>query len=107
MTQPLKGVDAATAAQLQESGALLVDVRENMEHARARIPGSKLVPLSRFDESDLPLVPGQAVVFFCASGNRTNVYAARLAEKAGDADAYVLNGGIGAWWQAGLPVETD
>ncbi len=106
MAQTLTGIDANTAAQMHEDGALLVDIREDGEYAQAHIPGSELVPLSRFEESELPLAPGQAVVFFCASGNRTNVHAARLAEKAGDADAYVMQGGIKAWWQAGLPVET-
>ena len=106
MAQSLKGIDANTTAQLQQDGALLVDVREDGEYAQAHIPGSELIPLSRFEASELPLAPGQKVVFFCASGNRTNVHAARLAEKAGDADAYVMQGGIAAWWQAGLPVET-
>ena len=106
MAQTLKGVDADTAARLQGDGALLVDVREDGEYAQAHIPGSELVPLSRFEASELSLSPGQAVVFFCASGNRTNVHAARLAAKAGGADAYVMQGGIAAWWQAGLPVET-
>ena len=107
MTANLKNIDAPTAAKMQENGALLVDVREDGEYEMAHIPGSELVPLSRFEESALTLAPGQAVVFFCASGNRTNVHAARLAAKAGDADAYVMQGGIKAWAQAGLPVETD
>jgi len=53
----------------------------------------------------LPVADGQAVVYFCASGNRTRVHAARLAAKAGAADAYVMEGGINAWAQAGLPIE--
>jgi rhodanese-related sulfurtransferase len=106
MARGLKTVDAHTAAKLHKDGALLVDVRESGEHAQARIPGSQLVSLSRFGMSELPLAPGQAVVFFCASGGRTSAHATRLAEKAGTADAYVMQGGISAWRQAGLPVES-
>ena len=83
MASSLKSIDAATAAKLMDQGALMVDVRESGEYARARIPGSQNIALSRFESSELRLGPDQAVVFFCASGNRTRVHAGRLAEKAG------------------------
>ena len=102
----LKNIDAHTAAKMQKDGALLVDVREAGEYAQLRIPGSQLMSLSRIGMSELPLVPGQAVVYFCAGGNRTAANATRLAEKAGKHDAYVMAGGIGAWRSAGLPVES-
>jgi rhodanese-related sulfurtransferase len=106
MARTLKNVDAHAAAKLKEEGALMVDVRESGEYARARVPGSQNIALSRLEQTDLPLEPNQAVVFFCASGNRTNVYAAQLAEKAGAAEAYVMQGGLSAWGRAGLPVES-
>jgi len=105
MAANLKSIDAPTAAGMQASGALLVDVREDSEYATAHIAGSELIPLSRFEARELPVADGQAVVYFCASGNRTRVHAARLAAKAGAADAYVMEGGINAWAQAGLPIE--
>jgi rhodanese-related sulfurtransferase len=105
MARTLKGVDAQSAAKLMKDGALMVDVREPGEYARGHIPGSENVALSRFDLAPLSLGEGQAVVFFCASGNRTSMNAARLAAKAGGAEAYVLQGGISAWGRAGLPVE--
>ena len=105
MAHNLKGVDTARAAELMENGALMVDVRESYEYASARIPGSLNAALSGIERSDLPLAPGQAIVFFCASGNRTSMHASRLAAKANGSEAYVMSGGIGAWAQAGLPVE--
>lgn len=105
MAHNLKGVDTARAAELMENGALMVDVREGYEYAGARIPGSLNAALSSLDASDLPLAPGQAIVFFCASGNRTNMHASRLAAKANGSEAYVMSGGITAWARAGLPVE--
>jgi rhodanese-related sulfurtransferase len=106
MARTLKGVDAHGAARLMKDGALMVDVREPGEYAGGHIPGSENVALSRFDLAPLPLGEGQAVVFFCASGGRTTLNAARLAAKAGDAEAYVMQGGISAWGRAGLPVES-
>ena len=105
MAHTLKGVDTARAAELMRKGALMVDVRESYEFASARIPGSHNAALSNIETSDLPLAPGQAIVFFCASGNRTGMHASRLAAKANGSDAYVMSGGIAAWARAGLPVE--
>jgi len=102
----MKNIDARTAADMKKAGALLVDIREPGEYAQMHIPGSQLVSLSHFGMSELPLGPGQAVIFFCAGGNRTAANATRLAEKAGKHEAYVMAGGIGAWRSAGLPVES-
>jgi rhodanese-related sulfurtransferase len=107
MASTLTPVDPDAAAELLEAGALLVDVREPGEYARGQIPGSRNIPLSRLPQSDLPLAAGQAVVFLCASGGRTTVYGPQLAEKAGDAAAYVLRGGLSAWARAGLAVEVE
>ena len=107
MAEPLKVIDAITAAELADNGALLVDVREDMEFAQARIPGSVNVPLSGLEALDIPAAPDQPIIFFCASGNRTNVHRGRLQAKAGETPGYVLGGGIVEWAQAGLPIETD
>jgi rhodanese-related sulfurtransferase len=105
MATGLKSIDARTAAEMQEHGALLIDIREDGEYEIAHIPASQLIPLSRFEASELPVADGQAVVYFCASGNRTRINAARLIAKAPAADAYGMEGGITAWAQGGLPIE--
>ena len=105
MTNLPKPIDAAAAARLREQGALMVDVREPGEHARGHIPLSQNLPLSRLEVAPLAAGGSQAVVFYCASGNRTTVAAGRLAAKAGGAPGYVLSGGFSAWVRAGLPVE--
>jgi rhodanese-related sulfurtransferase len=97
----------AAATLLREGGATLVDVREPDEHARARIPGARNLPLSRLEEAELALHEGKPVVFHCRSGARTQGHAARLAAKAGVCEAYVVDGGLDAWKRAGLPVAED
>jgi rhodanese-related sulfurtransferase len=106
VAKTLKGVDTQGAARLMQGGALMVDVREPHEYASQRIPGSRNVALSGLEQGEMPVEAGQAVVFFCASGARTSMHAARLAAKAGGADAYVMQGGIVAWGRSGLPIES-
>jgi len=92
------------ARGLQEGRIVLVDVREPNETAQERIPGSVLVPLSRFDPGRIPEPEGRDVVFSCRSGRRS-VTASLAAQERGFAYGSHLAGGILAWKAAGLPVE--
>jgi rhodanese-related sulfurtransferase len=93
---PLPSIDPVSAKRLLDEGAILVDIREADEHAREKIPGARLLPLSRLDEMDLAVQTGKPVVFHCKSGART----------LGNA-AFIVGGGLEAWKTAGLPVTTD
>ncbi len=103
----LPTVTPENAKRLIDEGAILVDVREPDEHARERIPGARLLPLSRLDEADLAVHAGKPVLFHCRSGARTLTNAPRLAAKAGGCEAFVVEGGLEAWKKAGLPVALD
>ncbi len=107
MSRPLKPIEPVAAAKLHEAGALMVDVRQAGEYAQGHIPGSRNVALSQLAQSELDVKPDQAVIFLCATGNRTSTYATQLAEKAGNATAYVMQEGLSAWSRAGLAVEHD
>lgn len=105
---PLATLSPTEARRLLDQGALLVDIREADEHARENIPGARLAPLSRLDQTDLAFSEGQRVLFHCRSGARTQGNAARLSAKAGGAcEAFILEGGLDAWKKAGLPVTVD
>jgi rhodanese-related sulfurtransferase len=104
----LPTISAEDAKRLVEEGALLVDIREPDEHAREKIAGARLLPLSKLDEADLALHQGKPVLFHCRSGARTLANAPRLAAKAGEScEVYIVDGGLDAWKKAGLPVVTD
>jgi rhodanese-related sulfurtransferase len=105
MTLPT--ISPSEARRLLEDGATLVDIREADEHAREKAPSARHLPLSKLDEADLDLHQGKPVIFHCRSGARTLAHAPRLAAKAGDCEAYVLDGGLDAWKRAGLPIATD
>jgi rhodanese-related sulfurtransferase len=103
----LRQINAENAKTLLDRGdAVLIDVREPDEHARERIAGARLAPLSRFDSRAFASERAKIAVFHCNSGNRTRQSADRLLA-AGFEQTYQLNGGLVAWKRAGLPVVID
>ena len=100
----LPSLSPADAHRLVADGATLIDIREPGEFAREHIAGSANHPLGRIAPADLPDGP---LVFLCRSGLRTAGACDRLGAMAGERDAYLLEGGLGAWRAAGLPAETD
>jgi rhodanese-related sulfurtransferase len=103
----LQTITPERAAALMHQGAVLVDIREADEHARERIPGARHHALSRIDAEN-PVRPGDDVlVFHCRSGARTRANAPRLLAAGGGCESYVLEGGLEAWKQAGLPTAVD
>ena len=93
-------------ARLSAGRAVLVDIREPDEFARAHVPGTKSQPLSQFEQAHLAIDPDADVIFTCRTGMRTAGACDRLSARV-QGDAYVLDGGLDAWARAGLPVEED
>jgi rhodanese-related sulfurtransferase len=91
------------AAALLRDGAVLIDIREENEHANEKIPGARHHALSPIDAKH-PVREGDTVlIYHCRSGTRTRMNAKRLAAAAGDCQVYILGGGIEQWKRAGLP----
>ena len=99
-------VPARTLAQWIESGdTVIIDVREDFEHASERIEGAHHHGLSDLDCDEIRgLYPSQRVVFQCRTGKRSTEAARRYATD-GDEEAFHLAGGIEAWRSAGLGTE--
>lgn len=97
-------------AWLRAGQAVLIDVREPDEHARERIPGSRLLPLSTFspDRAAQFLAPGQKLVLHCKGGKRSTD-ACRLATMLTARGVPIVNmiGGIDAWKSAALPTDSS
>jgi rhodanese-related sulfurtransferase len=103
----LAPIDPKTlAARLRTGAATLVDIREPDEYEREHIEGAVSMPLSQIGKSHVRLEPGADVVFHCKSGMRTHSNCERLARIV-DCPAAMLEGGLEAWKQAGLPVARD
>ena len=96
---------AALTALVNRDNALVVDLRAQPEFEKGHIPGSKNVQMSQFDPENKQLAAARAlpVVLVCKAGQTSGDAAKRL-HKAGFERVYVLDGGIGAWQQADLPL---
>ena len=99
----LQKISPAEAARRVAEGAVIVDIRDPDEHARARIPGARNVPVGRLERID----DAPVVIYHCKSGGRTDANAAKLAQAASQCEAFILEGGIEAWRLAGLPYAED
>lgn len=97
---------AEVRARLAAGKAVLVDIREPDEFARAHVAGAVSQPLSQWEQAHLTIDPAADVVFTCRSGMRTHGACDRLAARV-QGEAFVLDGGLNAWIKAGLPVAED
>jgi rhodanese-related sulfurtransferase len=101
---------AEAAAQVAAGEAVLLDVREGEEWQHGHIDGSIPVPRGLLEFMADPasprhkagLDPMRRVIVVCASGTRATFAAATLTAL-GYQDAVVLEGGLKAWAEAGLP----
>ena len=86
--------------------AILIDVREPDELEKARLADAVHVPMSALDVERIPTETGKKIVFVCAQGMRSEQVRRYVLAQGILSDAYNLSGGLKAWVQAGLPLET-
>jgi len=91
---------------INREDAIVVDVREPNEFAAGHVLGAKNLPLARLDASGAELAKKKErpVIVYCDGGERSAKALATL-KKHGYTRVANLSGGLGAWQQAGLPVE--
>ena len=101
-------VSAVQATHLiNREDALILDVRDPGEYGSGHILGAKNVPLSRIDAAGSEIAAkrkDKPVIVYCDSGSRSSKAVAALRSQ-GFSRVVNLSGGLGAWQQAGLPVE--
>lgn len=95
-------LEAAELASLlrRENTPALIDVRDPEEHARERVSGARLLPLSDIEASNgldrlLEAIGGRTVIVHCERDGRS-IRAAKLLREAGFADVRYVRGGIRA-----------
>jgi rhodanese-related sulfurtransferase len=100
-------VGATDAVMLiNRKDAVVLDVRDDTEFASGHITNARHVPEKRLADhlKALEKFKNKPVIISCASGRRSAVVANSL-RKQGFVDVVALRGGIGAWLQAGMPLE--
>lgn len=102
---PEIGVDELD--DLLSSGEVRVlDVREDWEFRRGRVPGAISLPLGRLTAQAAGLPRDKPYAVICESGSRSLAAAEYLLAQ-GFEGAVSVRGGTGAWVRAQRPVERD
>lgn len=97
----------ALQAQIElQHGALLLDVREQDEYDRTHVSGSALIPLGALSSRAQDLPRDRLIIVMCQSGVRS-AQGREILRSLGYSRVTSLSGGIQAWINSGLPVETD
>jgi hydroxyacylglutathione hydrolase len=108
--QPLGAIPQITVGDLTQSlkhGAVtLVDVRNRNEWDAGHIEGARHIALGYLGDRAGEIPRDKPVVVQCAAGTRSTI-AASVLRACGVDQVINLAGGIGAWYQAGLPTITD
>ncbi len=106
---PYKTIGTDEAKQMIEAGARVIDVRQLDEWKRGHIAGATLLPIDgiysfgkALKEQYLPA--GEAVIFVCASGQRS-ASASEIALVVGLDNVYNLANGMNGWMMRRYPVE--
>lgn len=104
----VKTVDATTLKSWLDTGeAVLIDVREPGEYSAEHISQAHPVPLGAVCKTAMPSHSGKKLVIHCKAGRRGGMACEKLLKEAPDLDIYNLDGGMDAWMQAGLPIQSS
>ena len=108
MTRRYKEISAAQAVQLMNrESAWVLDVREDREVQDGMIPSAQRIALSELPKR-MEELRGQKgpVIAYCRTGIQGH-RACRILAREGLDPVYNLKGGISAWQEAGMPLETN
>ena len=79
---------------------VLIDVRTPQEYVHEHIPGAMLLPMQDFEATFLP-DGDKPIVLHCGSGMRSEKMARKVLDAGAERVAH-MDGGMGAWKEAGL-----
>lgn len=91
---------------INHEDALVIDVREPAEYVEGHVPDSRNIPMSQLESriSEFEKYKDRPLVLVCRSGARSASACSRLV-KLGFTKVNNLDGGVGDWSQAGLPLK--
>jgi len=108
-----RGASGASISTLQatllinQQNALVLDVREAAEYEKGHMLNARNIPFGELEGRAAEIEKHKAkpvIVVYDDGGNRSGRAATAL-RKQGFEQVFTLSGGIGAWRQAGLPLE--
>lgn len=103
---PIPSIHPTDVAERIAAGALLIDVREQLEWDKSRITGAEFKPLSQVNAWYEQLPRDRDIILYCQSGQRSAQLTTALTGQVGMTNIYNLTGGIKAWSASGLALES-
>ena len=104
----IKEVSINEARALIDSGALVVDVRDESAYQPRRIPGALSIPLDQLRRA-IPASVADAkdkpIVVYCGDGVTTGPEGTQVLNNAGYGGAVNIRSGIRGWQDSGHPVQ--
>ena len=101
--RPQKGSSIKVEPIRHKKDIQLIDVRTAGEYAAGHLANAKLIPVQEFAQRLAEIDKNKPVLLYCRSGHRSG-NALKILQDKGYKDAKHIEGGIGAWQAAGLPV---
>jgi molybdopterin/thiamine biosynthesis adenylyltransferase/rhodanese-related sulfurtransferase len=100
-------VDPGAVREQLQTGALVVDVRQDEEWSTGHIPGARHVPKSHLESRIEGVAPdkSQPVILYCASGQRSAWAARTMMEDLGYDHVESMTGGFTLWKDRGYDVD--
>ena len=91
---------------INQQNALVLDVREAAEYEKGHMLNARNIAFGELEAraAEIEKHKAKPVIVACDDGNRSGRAATAL-RKRGFEQVFTLSGGIGAWRQAGLPLE--
>lgn len=91
---------------INRKDAVVIDVRDEGEFANGHINNARHIPEKQVADrmKELEKFKNKSLIISCASGRRAASVVDNL-RKLGFTETVALRGGIGAWQQAGMPLE--
>ena len=109
MNKDIPEITPTEAYQIWQSGeAHIIDVREPTEYQVFRIPTVRLYPMQSTVWTAEMMIEftNKPLIVQCKVGGRSAIVAQALQQAGYTGQLYNLTGGILAWQEAGLPIET-
>ena len=90
---------------INQRDAVVLDIRDQADFARGHIANAKNLPAKVLDErkAEIDKLKDTPVIVSCDTGMRAGASAEKL-KTLGIKEVFILQGGLNAWREAGLPV---
>ena len=90
---------------INQRDAVVLDIRDQADFARGHIANAKNLPAKVLDErkAEIDKLKDTPVIVSCDTGMRAGASAEKL-KALGIKEVFILQGGLNAWREAGLPV---